>query len=267
MAAPNLLNSITDASDTDRECVVVTGSHGGLYAAYLASKAGIRACVFNDAGRGLDDAGIAGMMALGDVDGQSGGMAAAAVDCLTARIGDAADMMAGGLISAANGPALALGVTEGMACVNAAALLENAAAPTGHLPAVEEARRVIDRPGRPWVILVDSASLVKPDDAGQIVVTGSHGGLIGGDPARAIKADVLIAVYNDAGGGKDNAGVARLPALDARGIAGLTVAHTSARIGDARSMWDGGVISHANERASGLGAAPGMMLKAYLETV
>ncbi len=103
-------------------------------------------------------------------------------------------------------------------------------------------------------MLVDSAALVVPEDAGQVVVTGSHGALFGNDPRNALKADAALALFNDAGGGK---GTSRLPALQARGIAAATVAAASARIGDAQSTWADGVISAANEWAEALGAGPG----------
>ena len=54
--------------------------------------------------------------------------------------------------------------------------------------------------------------------------TGSHGALLGGKPETAIKIPVFAAIYNDADFGIDDAGIARLPALDARGIAGAASA-------------------------------------------
>jgi hypothetical protein len=107
------------------------------------------------------------------------------------------------------------------------------------------------------VILVDSASLVTAEDTGAIIVTGSHGGLIGGDPKKALRAAGFAAVFNDAGIGKDEAGIARLPALDDRDIAAFTVASASARIGDARSTLCDGVISRVNRTAARLGARVG----------
>src|SRR5690606_33912303 len=108
------------------------------------------------------------------------------------------------------------------------------------------------------ILLLDSAAMVLPGDAGHIVVTGSHGGLVGGVPAMALRTDGFAAVFHDAGIGIDGAGITRLPALDARGIAAFTVAAASARIGDARSVFGDGVISAVNETAGALGARPGM---------
>ena len=79
-----------------------------------------------------------------------------------------------------------------------------------------------------------------------------------GDPAMALRADGFAAAYNDAGMGIENAGCARLPALQARGIAAITVSAASARIGEARSTLQDGVVSAANDAAMTLGAAIGM---------
>ncbi|MEP5717652.1 MAG: hypothetical protein ABJN37_04640, partial [Alphaproteobacteria bacterium] len=94
--------------------------------------------------------------------------------------------------------------------------------------------------------------------------TGPPGGLGGGDPARALKPAPALAVFNDAGGGIEDAGLTRLPALDARTIPAVTVAHTSARVGDAASAWETGVISHANAAAAALGARSGDRLRDWI---
>jgi hypothetical protein len=103
--------------------------------------------------------------------------------------------------------------------------------------------------------VVDSITELGPADAGCIAVSGSHGGL---NSARfAAAARPLLAVFNDAGLGKDGAGIAGLAWLQAQGIAACAVSHASARIGDARSTLADGIISHCNARAAALGVAPG----------
>src|SRR5215813_12225359 len=97
-------DSITRVGPEAAGAVVVNGSHGGVYAAYLAAKLGVAAAIFNDAGVGRDQAGIAGLEYLAEL-----GIPAAAIGHLTARIGDGADMMARGVVSHANRPAAALG--------------------------------------------------------------------------------------------------------------------------------------------------------------
>ncbi len=113
--------------------------------------------------------------------------------------------------------------------------------------------------------VVDSITEAVGDGAGDVVVSGSHGGV---SAARfAIQAAVRVAVFNDAGVGRDGAGIAGLALLQAAGIAGCTVSHDSARIGEARSTLDDGVISHANPRAEALGAKAGLRLRDWLASL
>ena len=259
---PLLLNSITDADDSAQGRVVICGSHGGLYPAYLASGVGLRAVIFNDAGKGLEDAGVAGVMALADA-----GSAAAAVSHNSSRIADAEDMLARGRISVVNALARQLGVEIGATARQAAPRLAANDRPTSKLATVAEARRVLRIDGiLRDIVLADSASLVTPKDKDCIVITGSHGGLIGGDPARALKATAVFAVFNDAGGGCDDAGISRLPALAERGIAAVTVAHSSARIGDAQSALHTGVVSAVNTIAADMKIKCGDPLNTVLTT-
>ena len=108
----------------------------------------------------------------------------------------------------------------------------------------------------PPLRLVDSITELTPGaDAGCLAVSGSHGGI--SSAHYALAARPLLSVFNDAGVGKDGAGLAALPFLQQHGLAACTVAHTSARIGEARSTLADGVLSHCNAAARALGAAPG----------
>ena len=254
-------DSITRIGAEAAGAVVVNGSHGGIYAAYVAAKLRVAAAVFNDAGVGRDEAGIAGLDYLAGL-----GKPAAAVGHGTARSGYGSDMMARGVVTHANALATALGCHPGMACQDAAAALQQAGASSRDPPpALEAAFLLIAEPPAAWAL--DSASLVGPEQVGAIVVTGSHGGLLGGRPDTALKVDALAALFNDAGIGIDEAGVTRLPALSSRGIAAGTVAATSARIGDARSTYEDGILTRVNQRAGALGIAPGMTAREFVEIV
>lgn len=114
----------------------------------------------------------------------------------------------------------------------------------------------------PPLVLLDSVTQVGPDAAGMLVVTGSHGGASVVPYARAVRA--WLYVFNDAGVGKDGAGIAALGALQAEGIAAAAVAHTSARIGEAADSWAHGVVTHLNEAAARLGLAAGAALAAQV---
>jgi hypothetical protein len=260
--APGIIaaDTITKLPPEAEGAVVVSGSHGGRYPGYLAAKARVRAVILNDAGGGKEGAGLGSLAYLDALR-----IAAATVSHESARIGDTEDMIARGRISAFNTVAAAAGLVPGMACLEAAVLLTSAPHRIGLAPELGEARVEIPGAGGRQIVLVDSASLVRPEDAGHIVVTGSHGGLIGGDPAMALRTDGFAGVFNDAGIGIEEAGVGRLPALDTRGIAAFTVAAASARIGEGRSTFEDGIISRVNATAARLGATEGMRARAVIE--
>jgi hypothetical protein len=112
------------------------------------------------------------------------------------------------------------------------------------------------------VLVMDSITLVTADDAGAIVVSGSHGGR--SSAHFACEVPLALVVFNDAGVGKDGAGIAGLALLQRAGMPACTVGHDSARIGDALDAWHAGVISHVNAAAAALGLAPGAALQAVV---
>ena len=110
--------------------------------------------------------------------------------------------------------------------------------------------------------VVDSITELGPQDAGCLAVSGSHGGI---SSARyALAARPRLSVFNDAGVGKDEAGLAALPFLQSHGLAACTVAHSSARIGEAQSTLDEGVVSHVNALALALGVSVGEPCKVLI---
>ena len=113
------------------------------------------------------------------------------------------------------------------------------------------------------VVAMDSISLIAPEDEGTIIVSGSHGGAISG--AFAAKHPPALVVFNDAGGGKNDAGIASLAELEREGIAAAAVSHHSARIGDALDGWENGIITRVNRPAADAGITPGRPLRNALE--
>ena len=109
------------------------------------------------------------------------------------------------------------------------------------------------------IVIVDSISMVTGDETGAVVVSGSHGGTSAAEFALAVRLAAVF--FNDAGIGKDEAGVVALRLLQDRGLAAGTVSHTSARIGDAQDTWDHGIVSRLNEAAAVLGIAHGERLR------
>ena len=253
------LDSATQLGASARGTVAVCGSHGALYPAWLAARAGVRGIVLNDAGIGRHRAGIAGLAWLDPF-----GVAACAVDYRSARIADAAGMLESGTISAVNQTAAALGCQPGHSCRDVARLLlAGAGAPADvTIAEIGETRLRIANSGHREVWAIDSVSLARAEDRRAILVTGSHGGLLGGHANDGIlDVDVFAAFFNDAGGGKDDAGNARLPVLDGRAVAAATVSCHTARIGDGRSTYDTGVIARVNATAARLDLKEGMSVR------
>jgi len=250
--------SVTELGAEVRGAVLVAGSHGGRIAGFYAAKAGAHAVILNDAGVGKDAAGIA---ALGELEAI--GMAAACAAHSSARIGDGADMLARGRISHVNALAARCGVVPGMAVRDAAVRLSAAPAPQSAPRAYAEGRALLAA-GPPEVWGLDSLGLLLDEDAGRLLVVGSHGALQGGRAETALRVAARAAVFNDAGIGADGAGLSRLPVLAARGIPAATVDCMSARIGDCRSMWATGVISALNVVAQDLGASCGERVPEFI---
>ena len=196
-------------------------------------------------------------------------MPVAVIDHASARIGDAQDMQRRGIVSGCNASAEKAGIAVNMPCSEAVELL---LAYQGYpvwqpLGVMEEYRHEIMLPGMDEaVVCLDSASGIIPPDAGRVVVTGSHGGLIGGDPTKAINVAARFTAFNDAGFGMDDAGVGRLAPLAARGIAAVVVDRGSAEIGNGRSTLHEGVISRVNAVAETMGCLPGANLAETLCT-
>ena len=94
-----ILDSVTVFPPEARGRAAIAASHGGVYAAYLAAKAGIKAVILCDAGVGRERAGIGGLDYLDRL-----GVPAAAIGHRSARIGDGADCAQRGVITFANAP-------------------------------------------------------------------------------------------------------------------------------------------------------------------
>jgi hypothetical protein len=109
------------------------------------------------------------------------------------------------------------------------------------------------------VVLMDSISYLTPEETGACVVSGSHGGL---SSARyALTVTLAGVVFNDAGKGKDDAGITGLYLLDTVHMPAIAVAHTSARIGDAADTWDHGIVSAINQAAAARGVRIAMSVQ------
>jgi hypothetical protein len=254
-----IADTVTKLDADAAGAVVIAASHGGVYAGFEAARAGVRGIILHDAGVGLDGAGIGSLAYLEEL-----GIAAATIDYRSAVIGNGESLAKDGIISFVNHTAATVGCAPGQTAMACAEVMRNAPENAGDIPVYEEARFVI-RNGAdgPAVRGCDSVSLVRAEDEGAIVITASHGELLATSPTWGNRPKVRAAVFNDAGSNS----VTRLPDLDTRDIPAATVAAASARIGDARSSYEDGVISHVNETAAALGAKPGMTTIAFVDLI
>lgn len=264
---PNVYDSITLLPPQAHDTAVIAASHCGVYSARCAIAAGLSGVILHDAGVGREQAGIAGLR---ELDRHS--LAAAAISHRSARIGDGMDCHTRGIISFVNESASRLRVSVGQHAAEALALLNAAVSRQRPQPTLQpvESRRLIARIGGVAIVALDSSSLVTLADSSTIVMTGSHGGLLGGRAKSAIKHRVLAAAYNDADLGIDEAGVSRLAALNALGVCAFTVSAWSARIGDGLSTYEDGFVTWANSKARDCGAEPGLaahrLVERFIET-
>jgi hypothetical protein len=97
------------------------------------------------------------------------------------------------------------------------------------------------------IVIMDSIARISDENEGDIIVCGSHGGRSAAEHAVKFKPKGVI--LNDAGRGKENAGMAGLEILDNDGIMAATVDAMSAKIGEGLDSYNSGIISAVNERA------------------
>jgi hypothetical protein len=105
--------------------------------------------------------------------------------------------------------------------------------------------------------LIDSISEITAAMGGAVVVSGSHGGRSAAYFALGIRPAPHAVFFNDAGIGKEGAGIVALHGLEQAGIAAATYSHNSARIGDAADGFECGVVSAVNAAAAAAGLEAG----------
>ncbi len=106
-----ILDSVAFLQPSHKGQWIFTGSHGGMSAARQAAQYHPAGIVFNDAGRGKEDAGISGVAWL-----EQQGIAAACVDAFSAKIGSGQETFLYGIVSACNALATKQGLRLGLPC-------------------------------------------------------------------------------------------------------------------------------------------------------
>jgi hypothetical protein len=258
---------IDSPSLVSESLVPINAPHDVLvHAAYAAGapsigllNRGLRGFIAVDAGIGRDDAGIGGLK-LADQHG----VPAAAVSVYSCRMCEGRSVWSDGVISRANQAAWRLGVQPGQGTATAAAIMLRAPAGTP--------RNLSNPQGDSDFPLVPPLS---PNPNGGIYGCWSMG-LPRGDRrldvfcvGTPVDTTMTVHMYNhgilprgvigsDGGFGRDQMAVAGLHILQRMRIPCAAVSHETARLGDARDIFDNGQISIANALAAALGVRPGM---------
>jgi hypothetical protein len=223
--------------------VVVAASYSGVLCARMIARSRPRGVLGLDCAIGKDGAGVAGLAFY-----EALGIPAAAIDVMTAEMGNGRDLLEAGVVSRTNELALERGIVPGMSCREAAALLRKARASSDPY-ADQEHREVIftNAAGRS-IVCTDSIAFAREEDRGRnVLCTAGHTGRSVID--YIVESGVWGFVCSDGGVGKNNSGISALgPANDA-GIAGASVSAQTARMGDGHSTYFDGIISFANDLA------------------
>jgi uncharacterized protein YunC (DUF1805 family) len=253
-----LLDSLGDLQPGNTCPILVCASHCGDNGtlARKVKKCHVKAVFLNNAGIGKNQAGISGLSHYEAED-----ILACAVDHNSAEIGVARDTWENGIISHTNGHAEAAGIQIGDSVHEAVAKIIH----LFNIPASSPINKTIDEEkennGKAAdlkkqirthvdgvsITVTDSITFLNENNAGDIVVCGSHGGLSAGEYAQ--KRRVKAVFFNDAGIGKNNAGVKSLDSLSDAGILACTVDCMSAEIFNGQDILDNGIITVCNQLA------------------
>jgi hypothetical protein len=109
------------------------------------------------------------------------------------------------------------------------------------------------------IMTVASCSNAREEHRSHVVVSGSYGGRY--NAFNAAKWGVRGVIMNDAGVGRDNAGIVGLEYLDQIGLASATASAQTCHIGDGDHMLAHGVISHVNRTAAAVGCVIGQSVR------
>jgi hypothetical protein len=112
-------------------------------------------------------------------------------------------------------------------------------------------------------VVMDSVSYVTEANRSDIIISGSHGGT--SSAAYAVDAAAGAVFFNDAGCGKNNAGIKGLEHLQKHSIIAVAVDHRTAEIANGADTYENGVITHVNTSASRAGLCAGMPVREAVE--
>jgi uncharacterized protein YunC (DUF1805 family) len=257
-----LLDSLGDLQPGNTSPILVCGSHcgGNSALAEQVKNCHIKAVFLNNAGVGKNQAGIRGITYY---DAEN--ILACAVDHNSAEIGVSRDTWESGIISHLSIQAEAAGIQPGDSVKEAVAKLNNIvkypfstqksenyeshikseAKDTGSKEGLK--KQIHAQIESVDITIADSITSLNENNIGDILVCGSHGGVSAGEYAQKYRLKAVF--FNDAGIGKNNAGVKSLESLSDAGILACTVDCMSAEIFNGQDTLDNGIITVCNQLA------------------
>ena len=271
-----LLDSLGDLQPENICPILVCASHcgdNGTFANKLKN-CGVKAVFLNNAGVGKNLAGISGLSHYAAAN-----ILACTVDHYSAEIGVAADTWESGIISHTNAVAENTGIKVGDTVKNAVAKIINlinlpssSQSFESHTNQKEENTSKVDLKRQfqtqlngVSITVTDSITFLNEHNAGDIVVCGSHGGLSAGHYAQKHRLKAVF--FNDAGIGKNNAGIKSLDSLSDAGILACTVDCMSAEIFNGHDTLENGIITVCNQLAKSRNISAKMTVKEALKLI
>jgi len=254
--------------------ILVCGSHcgGNGDLARHVKNCHVKAVFLNNAGVGKNQAGI---RELTHYDAEN--VLACAVDNYSAEIGIASETYEYGIISHTSPKAGSKGVQVGDSVKEAIAKILSHGLPAQQGDSSEPSdlkeydskqslkKQIQAQIDGVHLTVTNSVTFLNENNAGDIVVCGSHGGLSAGKYAK--KYHVKAVFFNDAGIGKNNAGIKSLGLLDDAGIIACTVDCMSAEIFNGQDVLDNGIISVCNQLAKSRNISESLTVKEAVKLV
>jgi len=117
-------------------------------------------------------------------------------------------------------------------------------------------QHILHTDGPVKTVILDSVSYVTEANRSDIIISGSHGGTSSAGYAIDVRASAVF--FNDAGCGKNNAGIRGLELLQQHSIIAAAVDHRNAEIASGADTYNNGIISHVNACAALAGLRKGM---------
>jgi len=274
-----LLDSLGDLQPNNASPILVCGSHcgdNGTFARKLKN-CHVKAVFLNNAGIGKNMAGISGLSHY-EVEN----ILACAVDHNSAEIGVARDTWESGIISHTNtmaedagiqiGDSIKKAVAKIINIIDKASLIQKNKSFESHINEEKENSCKVDLKKQIQtqidgvsITVTDSITFLNESNAGDIVVCGSHGGVSAGHYAQ--KHRIKAVFFNDAGIGKNSAGVKSLESLSDAGILACTVDCMSAEIFNGQDILDNGIITVCNQLAKSRNIKEKMTVKEAIKYI